>query len=138
MRFMRVYISIPADVKPLAGAAKLHFADAFDSDFSLILREIRYATLTYMIDDVVEVEANLMVSGKMKGKVEVRTKSRAETCGVSTSQIGDAKFDMMMKTMEKLMERLAMEQRKAPKEPTEGQNINQNFRSPPIPQIRKR
>ena len=38
-RFMRVYNSIPADIKPLVGAAKLHYADAFDNDFVLLLRE---------------------------------------------------------------------------------------------------
>ena len=38
-RFMRVYNSIPTDIKPLVGATKLHYADAFDSDFSLLLRE---------------------------------------------------------------------------------------------------
>ena len=37
--FMRVYNSIPTDIKPLVGAANIHYADAFDSDFSLLLRE---------------------------------------------------------------------------------------------------
>ena len=38
-RFMRTYNSIPADIKPLVGDAKLHYADAFDSDFALLLRK---------------------------------------------------------------------------------------------------
>ena len=38
-RFMRVYKSIPADIKPSPGAAKLHYHDAFDNDFALLLRE---------------------------------------------------------------------------------------------------
>ena len=37
-RFMRIYKSIPSNIKPLVGAAKLHYADAFGSDFSLLLR----------------------------------------------------------------------------------------------------
>lgn len=137
-RFMRVYSSIHADVKPPIEATKLHFADAFDSDFALLLRERRFATLTDMIEDVVEVEENLMASGKMKGRVDTRAKNRVETCVASTSQTGDAKFDMMMKTMEKLKERLEMEQRKDLKEPAKGQNRNQNFIRPPIPKIQQR
>ena len=34
-RFMRVYNSIPGDIKPLVGATKLHYANAFESGFSL-------------------------------------------------------------------------------------------------------
>jgi len=36
------------------------------------------------------------------------------------------------------MERLAVDPRQAPREENEGQNRNQNFRRPPVPQIRKR
>ena len=69
-RFMRVYNSIPADVKPLVGVSKLHYADAFESDFALFLRERKSASFPAMFKDVLEVEANLMVSGKMKNRVE--------------------------------------------------------------------
>ena len=44
-RFMRTYESIPADVKTPPGAAKLHYADAFDSEFTLLLRERRSTSL---------------------------------------------------------------------------------------------
>ena len=37
-RFMRTYDSIPVDVKPPPSVAKLHYADAFSSDFTLLLR----------------------------------------------------------------------------------------------------
>jgi hypothetical protein len=37
-RFMRTYDSIPTDVKPPPGAAKLHYDDAFSSEFTLLLR----------------------------------------------------------------------------------------------------
>ena len=40
-RFMKSYDSIPTHVKPPPGAAQLHYADTFDSDFSLTLRERR-------------------------------------------------------------------------------------------------
>ena len=48
-RFMRTYDSIPVDVKPPPSASKLHYADAFSSEFTLLLRERRYVTLDDMI-----------------------------------------------------------------------------------------
>ena len=63
---MRVYNSIPVDIKPLAGAAKLHYVEAFDNDFSLLLREIKTSNLPIMFTDALEVEANMMACEKMK------------------------------------------------------------------------
>ena len=37
---MRVYNSIPVDIESLVGAEKLHYDDAFDSDFYLLFREM--------------------------------------------------------------------------------------------------
>ena len=48
-RFMRTYESIPVDVKPPPGAAKLHYADAFDREFTLLLRERRSTSLENMM-----------------------------------------------------------------------------------------
>ena len=62
-RFMRVYNLIPADIKPSPGVAKLHYADAFDNDFSLLLRERKSNTLPAMFIDALEVEANMMACG---------------------------------------------------------------------------
>ena len=47
-------------------AAKLHYAGAFDNEFSFSLRERKSATLAAMFTDALEVEANMMASGKMK------------------------------------------------------------------------
>ena len=47
-RFMRVYNSIPTDIKPCIGSEKLHYADAFDSDFSLLLRERKSVNMPAM------------------------------------------------------------------------------------------
>ena len=63
---MRTYDSIPIDFKPPLGVAKLHYVDAFRSDFTLLLREIRYVSLTDMMDDAIEVEVNLLASNKTK------------------------------------------------------------------------
>ena len=63
---MKVYNSILEDIKPSAVAAKLHYAEAFDNDFAISLRERKSLSLVAMFTDALEVEANMMASGKMK------------------------------------------------------------------------
>ena len=93
---MKVYNLILADIKPLVGVSKLHYADAFESDFSLLLREMESTTLTAMFKDALEVEANLMASGKIKQKAETYRRKVREQNQASTSYSIDAKFDVMM------------------------------------------
>lgn len=69
-KFMRTYDSIPAHVKPPPGVAQLHYAYTFDSNFALTLRERRSSSLVDMMNDAIEVEVNLMDSGKMKQKID--------------------------------------------------------------------
>lgn len=71
-RFMRTYDSIPADVKPPPSATKLHYIDAFSSEFTLLLRERRFVSLIDMMDDSIEVEVNLTASYKTKQRNETR------------------------------------------------------------------
>jgi hypothetical protein len=69
-RFNKLYNKILAKVKLSQPIAKVTFAGAFEPDFALLLQEIRGATLNQMQDDVVEIESNMMASGKLKAKVE--------------------------------------------------------------------
>ena len=50
---MGTYDAILANVKPPLGAAKLHYVDAFSIEFTLLLRERRFVSLTYMMDDAI-------------------------------------------------------------------------------------
>ena len=90
---------------------KLHYANAFDNDFASLLRERKSNTLPAMFTDALEVEANMMACGKIKPRVEVdRRKGREETHPTaSTSSSSDIKFEMMLKTMEKLIDGLMVE-----------------------------
>ena len=108
---MRFYNSIPTDIKPSPGVAKLHYANAFDNDFYLLLRERKSTTLPAMFTDALEVEANMMACGKIKPRVEVdKRKGREEVHPTSsTSASSDVNFEMMLKTMEKLMDRIMVE-----------------------------
>ena len=76
---MRVYNFIPVYIKPLVDATKLHYADAFNSEFALLLREIKSESLPVMFQYTLEVEANMMASGKIKLTLETdKNKSREE------------------------------------------------------------
>jgi hypothetical protein len=70
-RFNKLYNKIMVEVKPSQPVAKVTFAGAFELDFPLLLRERRGATLTQMQDDAIEIESNMMASGKLKTKVEM-------------------------------------------------------------------
>ena len=65
-----------------------------------------------MFQYALEVEANMMASGKIKQKVETR-KAREENgpSDSATFSFNDVKFELMMKTMEKLMDRLIVDNR---------------------------
>ena len=49
-RFNKMYGRIPAEIKPSETSAKLTYANAFDHEFSLLLRERRLVTLLNMQD----------------------------------------------------------------------------------------
>jgi hypothetical protein len=65
-RFKIFYNSILVEVQPPAGAARLRYADSFDNNFSLLLRERRSTNLDVMMRDAIKVEVNMMASGKIK------------------------------------------------------------------------
>ena len=84
---MRVYNSIPTEVKPPFGAAQLRYVDSFDNDFSLLLRERRSTTLDDMMNDAIEVEVNLMASGKINHNSNTDMKKVQGEAQPSTSQM---------------------------------------------------
>jgi hypothetical protein len=65
-RFMKVYNSIPTEVKPPPKVSQLRYVDSFESDFDFLLRERISTSLDDMMSDAIEVEVNLMASGKIK------------------------------------------------------------------------
>ena len=125
---MRTYDSTPDDVKPPPGNAKLHYADTFSSEFTLLLRERRYVSLTNMMDDVIKVEVNLSTTNKTKQRNETKRVKEEEPQASTSQSSSDAKFNMMMKTMEKLMDKLSADDTNQMKDQNECQVRNSNFR----------
>ena len=67
-----------------------------------------------MFIDSLEVESNMMACGKIKQRVDVDMRKGREEIMPSTSSASlsnDIKFEMMLKTMEKLIGRMAMDTR---------------------------
>ena len=54
--FNKMYSKIPAEIKPSETSTKLTYANSFDSEFSLLLRERRSVTLLNMQEATLEVE----------------------------------------------------------------------------------
>lgn len=85
-RFNTVYNSLLVDYKPLEGMAKCHFAEAFDDEFALFLRERRPPTLAHMMSNSIEVEINMMSPKRGGYKVDTRkTRKPKEEPHASTS-----------------------------------------------------
>jgi hypothetical protein len=101
-----------------------------------MLRERRSNTLDDMMSDAIEVEVNLMASGKIKHNPDRDVKKVQGEAQPSTSQSSDEKFDLMMKTMERFMERMSLENKPSTKDQTDFQRRNQNFRRAQVPHIK--
>jgi hypothetical protein len=127
-RFNSIYNSLPIDCKPPEGMAKLHYAEAFDDEFALFLRERRSPTLAQMMSDAVEIEINMMSSKRGRYRVDPREQKKPkEESRASTSY--DPKFDSLMKVMEKLVDKLSIRDK-----PSVRDNVpqvrNPNYRNP--------
>ena len=98
------------------------------------MRERKSTTLAGMFTDALEVEANMMESGKMKHR-DIDRRKKEENMPSTYSSTTDIKFEMMLKMMEKLMDRLTMDNRSFNREQADPQIKNLNFRrpNPPVP-----
>jgi hypothetical protein len=139
LRFNKIYNKIPVTVKPSEPLAKVTFAGAFEPDFALLLRERRGATLKTMQDDAVEIESNMMASGKLKAKVETTNRDnrryREPTGPFGSNRYTDDRVDDMARIIKDLsnkISRMELDQAKA-----DSPN-KRDFRRNPNPQNQQR
>jgi len=90
--------------------------------------------LVDMMTAAIEVQVNVMAAQKSKQE----GKKTREEDQPSSSSSSDVRFDMMMKTMEKMMERLSINNIPSPREHQELEIRNPNFRRPVAHQNRPR
>ena len=93
-----MYSKIPTEIKPTDTSTRITYANAFDSDLCLLLRERRSSSLSLMQDVSLEVESNILASQKVKGKMD-KKKQRVDPIGASLSQ---KKIDQMTKILDNL------------------------------------
>ena len=138
-RFNKLYNNIPIEVKLSQPVAKVNFTGAFEPNLALLLRERRGADLTRMQDYAVEIESNMMASGKLKTKIKTgnrETKRFREQAGPSGSgRSSDDKMDDMVRIIKELsnkISRMELDQSKY------DQFVKREFRRNPNPQIQQR
>ena len=60
--FNNMYGKIPTEIKPTNTSTRITYANSFDSDFCLLLRDRRCASPSLMQDSSLEVESNIVAS----------------------------------------------------------------------------
>jgi hypothetical protein len=138
-RFNKLYNKIPVEVKPSQPIAKVTSTGDFESDFALLLRERRSSQLTRMKDNGIEIDSNMMASGKLKDKIETgnnETRGFREQAGPSRSgRSVEDKMDEMEKIIKELSNKISkmeLDQSKT------DQFVINYFRRNPNPQIQQR
>jgi hypothetical protein len=133
-RFNKMYGKILDEIKPSETSAKIRFSNAFDVEFSFLLRERRAATHNQMKEDSIEVESNILEADKLKTRGDRDRKNKKEEMHSSSNATSDSKIDEMAKMLKYLtseMERLNMEKKQPSRPAQEGGYRNQNqFRRP--------
>jgi len=72
IKFNFMYSRVPAEVRPTPLSAMITYAQAFDSQFYLLLRERRCTSLVDMQNAAFEVEANIIAAKALEGDAESR------------------------------------------------------------------
>ena len=98
-------------MKPPQGLALMKFPDGFDPEMAYQLREREPLTLEDMKRGAVSVEENLIAK-----RDRMKTKKRVSYRDEAAPSTSDTKLDNLVKTMEKMMERMHVNDRAYPRE----------------------
>ena len=122
---------IPAEIKPTETSAKLTYANSFDHEFSLLLRERRPISLLNMQDVALEVESNILDSNRLNKETTQQIydrKGKKEAApGSSASHSAEGKIDEMAKLVKILiakLNKLELEKNSSKPVPESEQNRN--------------
>jgi len=110
-RFNRVYNAIPAAIKPPPELSLIHFLEGFDVNMAYQLRERDPTALEEMQSNAVKVDTNLLAK-----KSNLKTERRVTIKEEPSSSSLDLKIDNLIKTMERMMERMTMADRTPPRD----------------------
>ena len=83
-----MYNKIPTEIKPTKTSTKITYASAFDPGFFLLFRERRSTSLSHMKYATLEVESNILVADKLRGKSDrERRKQKSEALTSDSSGV---------------------------------------------------
>ena len=99
-----MFSKILVQIKPTDTSSKITCANAFDSEFYLILRKRRSASSSLMQDVALEFDSNIVASQKVKGKVD-RKKQSSYPLGASSSE---NKLEKMAKMLDSLIAEMSI------------------------------
>jgi hypothetical protein len=111
-RFYKMYNKIPAEIKPTEASPKITYANAFDPDLCLLLRERRATSLAHMQDAALEVESNVLVVDRLRNKADRdrgRGRSEASTFSSSVSHPQVDELTKLVKSLSAEMEKMKFE-----------------------------
>jgi len=109
-KFNKIYNKIPVSIKPTPTTAKVTYFGAFDPEFVVMLRERRYADLSIMQKDAVQIEASMRAVGKIKRvEVDKEKKKGKEEAGASNSNkdFAETKMEEMSKLIRSLSNKIS-------------------------------
>ena len=87
-----------------------------------------------MMNDAIEVEVNMMALGKIMNRDVDKRKNKEE---ISSPSFSNNKLDSIMRTMEKLVDKLSLENKQVHVQQQDTQISNPNFRRPHVPKLDK-
>jgi hypothetical protein len=111
-RFNKMYKKIPIEINHTETSSKITYASYFDPEFCLLLRERRYTSLAHMQDASLEVESNILVVDKIKGKSDRdRRKNRVEASTSDSSSVNPQVDELtkLVKSLSAEMEKMKLE-----------------------------
>jgi hypothetical protein len=111
-RFNKMYNKIPDEIKPTETSGKITYANSFDPEFFLLLRERRSSSLVHMQDAALEVESNIVASDKIEGKSDRDRRKRRIEASISYSHTVHPQIDEITKLVKSIstdIEKLKLE-----------------------------
>jgi len=102
-----MYQKIPVDIKPTEILAKISYANSFDVDLCLLLRERRPPSLASMQYVALEVESNICAAKTLRGKYDRRRFKEDSQASSSHTKSQKISLEEMAKKMEEMLAELA-------------------------------
>jgi hypothetical protein len=100
--FNNMYYKILVEIKPTEASSKISYANAFDPDFYLRLRERRATSLALMQDAAIEVESNVLAVDRLRNKTDAEMRKGRFEASTSSPSVPHPQMDELTKIVKSL------------------------------------